>query len=59
MFNALFALVEGTWPVAYRHWDDLVRHGIALDIGNDEILVWRHAEYPDYFRIPYIGKIDY
>ena len=59
-YNALFAIVEGTWPVRYAHWDDVVRKGIVLRISDDEVLVWRqYTEYPDRFRILYIGKVDY
>jgi hypothetical protein len=60
VYNALFSIVEGTWSVAYQHWDDYVRKGIALQISTEEVLVWRqYIEYPDRFRVLYIGKIDH
>lgn len=60
VYDALFAIVDGTWAEKYRHWDDLVRNGIALELSADEVLVWRrYVEYPDYFRVLYVGKIDY
>lgn len=53
--EALFAIVEGSWR-RYRHWDDVVRRGIALEIAPGEILVWRrYVEYPDRFRVLYVG----
>ena len=60
VYDALFAIVDGSWAEKYRHWDDLVRNAIALEISDDEVLVWRrYVEYPDYFRVLYVGKIDY
>lgn len=60
VYDALFAIVDGTWTEKYRHWDDLVRQAIVLAISEDEVLVWRrYVEYPDYFRVLYVGKIDY
>ena len=55
VYRALFAIVEGTWA-SYRHWDDLARRGIALEIAPGEVLVWRrYVEYPDRFRVLYVG----
>lgn len=55
--EALFAIVDGTWG-SYRHWDDLVRRGIALEIAPGEVLVWRrYLEYPDWYRVLYIGPL--
>jgi hypothetical protein len=60
LYEALFAIVEGSWATKYQHWDDVVRRGIVLLISDDEVLVWRqYVEYPDTFRVLYVGKIDY
>lgn len=63
LYDALFAIVEGTWPSAYRHYDDVTArwpHGVILQISAEEVLVFRvYTEYPNWFRLIYIGKIDY
>ena len=57
VYAALFAIVEGSWR-RYRHWEDLARRGIALELAPGEVLVWRrYLEYPDRFRVLYIGPV--
>lgn len=56
-YDALFAIVEERWQ-AYRHWDDLVRRGIVLEIAPGEVLVWRrYVEFLDRFRVLYAGPV--
>lgn len=57
LYRALFAIVEGTWP-AYPNWDDAARRTIALEFAPGEVIVWRrYAEYPDWFRVVYVGPL--
>lgn len=60
VYNALFAISEGTWASRYPHWEDYARKAMVLGLNDDEVLIWRQVlEYPDWFMVLYVGKIDY
>lgn len=61
VYDALGAIVDGTWSVAYAHWDEVtVPEGVTMRLSDEEVLTWRtFMEWPDVFRVVYIGKADH
>jgi hypothetical protein len=59
---ALAAIQDDSWGEKYRHLDDVTDPTavvMLLDEEDDLVLVWRViAQYPDYFRVIYLGQLD-
>lgn len=55
--EALMAIQADTWADKYVHLDDVTRkHVVIMYVRGDLVIVWRViTEYPDWFRVIYIG----
>lgn len=55
--EALMAVQDNTWETKYVHLDDVTRkHAVIMYVREDVVIVWRPiTEYPDWFRVIYIG----
>ncbi len=58
--EALMAIQDDSWPDRYEHLDDVTdRRAVIMIVRPDLVLVWRVlAEYPDWFRVVYLGSPD-
>jgi hypothetical protein len=59
--DALFAIQDGSWFVRYPHVDDLTNDlAVIMAVRQPDIFIrWRQlTEYPDYFKVTYIGPLD-
>ncbi len=54
------AIQDDSWGHRYEHLDDVTdRRGVIMLIRPDLVLVWRVLpEYPDWFRVVYLGSPD-
>jgi len=59
--EALFSIAAGTWSSLYLHRDYLARPGsILMLMTADEWIVWQtFPEFPDEFRVWYVGQLDH
>lgn len=51
------AIQNNTWVEKYAHLDDVTRKAtVIMFVRDDLVVVWRPIlEYPDWFRVIYIG----
>lgn len=61
VYDALFAIMEGTWYQLYEHWNDLTHPcAVAMRLNDEEVLIWRtYIDIPGVFRVLYVGRVDY
>jgi len=59
--ESLFSIAAGTWSGIYLHRDYLARpDAVAMQISTEEWVVWQtFPEFPDEFRVWYVGKLDH
>lgn len=58
--EALMCIQEGSWASHYRHLDDVTNpYAVIMFLRPDLVMVWRIlTEYPEYFRVVWIGSPD-
>lgn len=51
------AIQDNSWSERYAHLDDVTRRSaVIMFVRQDLVIVWRTiAEYPDWFRVIFIG----
>lgn len=60
MHEALLAIQDDTWAERYEHFDDVTNaNAVIMLVEPGLVIVWRViTEYPDYFRVIFVGDPD-
>ncbi len=57
LYDAVGAILNGTWLQLYEHWDEVtIPHAVGMALSSEHVMTWRVVlERPGLVQIMYVG----